>query len=412
MPGGVNSPVRSFGAVGGDPIFFSRARGSVLYDVDGNEYIDYVASWGPMILGHAHPEVLEAVHAALNQSTSFGAPTEVEVEIASLITEMAPKVEKVRMVNSGTEACMSAIRLARGYTQRNKIIKFKGCYHGHADSFLIQAGSGASTLGVPDSPGVTEGTAKDTLIADFNSINDVKNLVSSFGGEVAAIILEPVAGNMGCIPPRDGFLKELRAICDESEILLIFDEVMTGFRLAPGGAQQVYGIEPDLVSFGKIIGGGMPVGAYGGRQEIMQYVSPDGPVYQAGTLSGNPVAMTCGLKTLGILQSNPEIYQKLEDKGSWLENELTSLFNDHAFPIRINRVGSMMSLHFTEQEVMDYDSAASASKSHFNTFFHGCLNGGVYLPPSPFESWFLSHSLTEDQLSKTVEVIKQVLRKM
>lgn len=402
IPGGVNSPVRSFNSVGGNPIFFKKAAGSVLYDVDDNQYIDYVASWGPMIFGHAHPRVLKAVKESVNNSSSFGAPSEIEVDIAELIIDMVPNVDKIRMVNSGTEACMSAIRVARGYTGRDKVIKFEGCYHGHADSFLIKAGSGASTLGAPNSLGVTNGTAQDTLLAEYNNINSVTELFANYPNQIAAIIVEPVAGNMGCIPPGNGFLQGLRNLCDKHKSVLIFDEVMTGFRLSKGGAQELYGINADMVTFGKIIGAGMPVGAFGGKQEIMAMVSPDGPVYQAGTLSGNPVAMAAGYTMLNLIDETNDLYQELEVKGQYLEAGLREVSTNKNINFTINRVGSMISMHFTDQNVTNFSSAVSGNNDTFKAFFHGMLNQGIYLPPSPFETWFLSYSLTKEQLDKTI----------
>jgi len=402
IPGGVNSPARAFTSVGGTPVFIEKAQGSVLTDVDGKEYIDYVGSWGPMILGHAFEPVVEAVKKAAENSTSFGAPTEIEIKMAELVQKMVPGVDKIRMVNSGTEACMSAIRVARGYTQRDKIIKFEGNYHGHGDSFLIKAGSGALTLGEPDSPGVTEGTAKDTLVAQFNDLNIVKKLLKDHKDEVAAIIVEPVAGNMGCIPPEKGFLAGLRELCDASGAVLIFDEVMTGFRVAKGGAQERYGVTADLVTYGKIIGSGLPVGAFGGRQEVMDVVSPVGPVYQAGTLSGNPLAMAAGYTLLSELNDNPRHYDELEEKATYLLSGIKEVFEKQEIPIQINQVGSMLSVFFTEAHVTNFESADTTDKERFKTFFHAMLQRGIYLPPSPFESWFLSNALTYDQLDETI----------
>lgn len=402
IPGGVNSPARAFKSVGGTPVFFDKAKGSVLTDVDGKDYIDYVGSWGPMILGHAYEPVVKAVQEAAANSTSFGAPTEIEVEMAELVKRMVPGVDKIRMVNSGTEACMSAIRVARGFTGKDKIIKFEGNYHGHGDSFLIKAGSGALTLGSPSSPGVTKGTAKDTLVADYNDLNSVKELLNKHKGEVAAIIIEPVAGNMGCIPPQSGFLDGLRDLCDANDTLLIFDEVMTGFRVAKGGAQERYGVTADLVTYGKIIGAGLPVGAFGGRQEVMDVVSPVGSVYQAGTLSGNPLAMAAGFALLSELQDNPVHYDQLEEKTTYLYNGLSEVFGKWEIPIHINRVGSMISVFFTGREVVDYETASTTDQSLFKAFFHEMLQRGIYLPPSPFESWFLANSLSQDMLDKTI----------
>lgn len=402
IPGGVNSPARAFKSVDGTPVFFDSAKGSILTDADGKDYIDYVGSWGPMILGHAHEPVIKAVQETAAKSTSFGAPTEIEVEMAELVKGMAPGIDKIRMVNSGTEACMSAIRVARGYTERDKIIKFEGNYHGHGDSFLIKAGSGALTLGTPSSPGVTKGTAKDTLVADYNDLSSVKELLNEHRDEVAAIIVEPVAGNMGCIPPKPGFLNGLRDLCDAHGAVLIFDEVMTGFRVAKGGAQERYGVTADLVTYGKIIGAGLPVGAFAGRREVMDMVSPVGPVYQAGTLSGNPLAMAAGFALLSELQQKPVHYDQLEEKTTYLYNGLTEVFEKWEVPVHINRVGSMISVFFTDQEVVDFNSANTTDQAMFKAFFHEMLKRGIYLPPSPFESWFLANSLTQDMIDKTV----------
>lgn len=403
IPGGVNSPARAFKSVGGTPVFLEKAKGSILTDADGKEYIDYVGSWGPMILGHAYEPVVKAVKKAAEKSTSFGAPTEIEVKMAEQVKKMVPSVDKIRMVNSGTEACMSAIRVARGYTGREKVIKFEGNYHGHGDSFLINAGSGALTLGQPSSPGVTEGTAQDTLTADFNDLNSVKQILNEYEDEVAAIILEPVAGNMGCIPPQKGFLAGLRELCDAHDVVLIFDEVMTGFRVAKGGAQQRYGVTADLVTYGKIIGAGLPVGAFGGKQEIMDEVSPVGPVYQAGTLSGNPLAMAAGYALLSELQDKPLYYDKLEEKTTYLFSGLKEIFADYDVPAQINRVGSMISVFFTKQEVVDFETANTTDRELFKRFFHAMLENGIYLPPSAFESWFLANSLTEELLDQTLK---------
>jgi glutamate-1-semialdehyde 2,1-aminomutase len=400
IPGGVNSPVRAFRSVGRNPIFMARAQGATLWDVDGNAFIDCIGSWGPMILGHGHPRVVEAVMRAAQSGFSFGAPTELEVTMASLITSLVPSMEMVRMVNSGTEATMSAVRLARAFTRREKIIKFEGCYHGHADSFLIRAGSGAMTLGVPDSPGVPLGVAAGTLTARFNDLETVAALVRAHPGEVAALIVEPVVGNMGCVPPAPGFLQALRVICSEQGIVLIFDEVMTGFRLAPGGAQELYGIRPDLTTLGKIIGGGLPVGAYGGRREIMEMVAPSGPMYQAGTLSGNPLAMTAGYETLSILREDPGVYRRLEDMGSRLERQLKQGAANRGIPVTLNRVGSMLTLFFTGGPVTDYDSAAKADTVRFGVYFREMLARGVYLPPSQFEAAFLSAAHTEADMAR------------
>lgn len=413
IPGGVNSPVRAFKAVGGDPLFIKSAKGALMYDEDDNELIDLINSWGPMILGHSHPAIQEAVNYAVESSLSFGAPSSREVEIAELIVDMVPSVEKVRMVNSGTEATMSAIRVARGYTGKEKFLKFEGCYHGHGDSFLIAAGSGAVTMGTPDSPGVTQGTAKDTLLAKFNDLDEVQSVVNKNKGEIAAIILEPVVGNMGCVLPQIGFLEGLRKLCDQEEILLIFDEVMTGFRLAPGGAQELYGVTPDLTTMGKIIGGGMPVGAYGGKAEIMDYVSPQGPVYQAGTLSGNPVAMAAGLAMLNHLKSNPEIYDQLNEITSQIVDGIKDNLNKLSLPFTINQVGSMFSLFFTDQEVIDFDTAKTTDTSAFGKYFQSMLSKGIYLAPSQFETLFISTSITSDLVDRIVtanyESLKDIL---
>jgi len=402
IPGGVNSPARAFKSVGGVPVFFKKAKGSVITDEDGNQYIDYVGSWGPMILGHAYPAVIKAVQDAAFNSTSFGAPTVAEIEMAELVQQMVPNVDKVRMVNSGTEACMSAIRIARGYTGKDKIIKFEGNYHGHGDSFLIKAGSGALTLGKPSSPGVTKGTAKDTLNANYNDLDSVEKLLSENKGNVAAIIVEPVAGNMGCIPPQPGFLEGLRKLCDEHDVVLIFDEVMTGFRLSRGGAQERYNVWADLITYGKIIGAGLPVGAYGGKREIMDVVSPDGPVYQAGTLSGNPLAMSAGKTLLTILDKHPEYYVELEEKTEYLKKGLKEVLLKHEIQHAMNQVGSMISIFFTDKAVTDFTTADTTDKELFGKFYHQMLERGIYLPPSPFESWFLSKSLTYPMLDKTI----------
>ena len=405
IPGGVNSPVRAFKSVGGTPIFMKHAKGAYLYDADGNKYIDYIASWGPMILGHAHEPVVKAIQEYANYSTSYGAPTELEIEMAELIISMVPNVDLVRMVSSGTEACMSAVRLARGYTGKNKIIKFEGNYHGHADSFLVKAGSGVATLDIQTVPGVTAGVANDTLNAPYNNLDAVKKLVAENKGQVAAIIVEPVAGNMGCILPQPGFLEGLRTICDEENIVLIFDEVMTGFRLAPGGAQQKLGINADLVTYGKVIGGGLPVGAFGGKKKIMEHISPLGNVYQAGTLSGNPIAMIAGYTILKELKTNPSIYKALEEKTVYLKEGLGQ-------PFIINQFGSMMSIHFSDHLITDFTTATSANNEQFKKYFHAMLNRGIYLPPSPFESWFLNNALTKEDLDATIMATKESLSEM
>jgi glutamate-1-semialdehyde 2,1-aminomutase len=408
IPGGVNSPVRAFKSVGGNPVFIKRAEGAYLYDEDGNRYIDYINSWGPMILGHAYPPLVEAIHKKAIDSTSFGAPTELEIQVAELIKEMAPNIDLVRMVNSGTEACMSAIRLARGYTGRNRFIKFEGCYHGHADAFLVKAGSGVATLGIQAVPGVTEGVALDTLTAPFNDLTAVKMLVNKYRGEIAAVIMEPVAGNMGCVLPANGFLEAIRKICTEENIILIFDEVMTGFRLAAGGAQEKLHIDADLVTFGKVIGGGMPVGAFAGKKEIMSQIAPLGKVYQAGTLSGNPIAMVAGYTILKTLKENPQIYSSLEKKGAYLENGLRNVFDKAGRQYVINRMGSMISVHFNNR-VTNFHEASAADNAFFNKLFHAMLKRGVYLPPSAYESWFLSDVLTMNDLDRTIEAADEAM---
>lgn len=409
IPGGVNSPVRAFKSVGGNPLFIRRAEGAYLYDEDGNTYLDLINSWGPMILGHAHPAVVEAVQGVLKDSFSFGAPTEIEVEMAQLVCEAVPSIEKVRMVNSGTEATMSAVRLARGYTGRNKFIKFAGCYHGHGDSFLIAAGSGAMTFGVPNSPGVTAGTAADTLIAPFNDLEAVEQLIVVNPGEVAAIILEPVTGNMGVVLPAPGFLEGLRTLCDREGIVLIFDEVMTGFRLSWGGAQQRLGVTPDMTCLGKIIGGGMPVGAYGGKREIMDYVSPDGPVYQGGTLSGNPLAMRAGFATLSILRDQPEIYAEIEANSNTLVAGLRSVFTEKGVAHTATQLGSMFTFFFGEQTVGNFEEAKTCDTAAFGVFFQKMLAAGVYLPPSQFEALFISRCIGEKEIDHILTAARQAL---
>jgi glutamate-1-semialdehyde 2,1-aminomutase len=396
IPGGVNSPVRAFKAVGGNPRFMASAKGPYLIDEDGNKYIEFINSWGPMILGHASEVVQKAVQDAIPNSLSFGAPTRKEVEIAELITEMVPSIEKVRMVNSGTEATMSAIRVARGYTGRDKFIKFEGCYHGHGDSFLIAAGSGAVTLGVPDSPGVTKGVAADTLTAPYNDVEAVKKLVEANKNQIAAIILEPVAGNMGLVLPKPDFLQQLRNICDQEGIVLIFDEVMTGFRLSPGGAQQLFGVTPDITTLGKIIGGGMPVGAYGGKKEIMNFVAPAGPVYQAGTLSGNPIAMSAGMAMLRYLKENPSVYSYLENITTKLVTGMEENMQKLGLHYTINRLGSMFSIFFTNQQVTDFESAKTSDTALFGRYFNNMLQRGIYLAPSQYESLFVSTAITDE----------------
>ncbi|MDT0606831.1 glutamate-1-semialdehyde 2,1-aminomutase [Croceitalea rosinachiae] len=408
IPGGVNSPVRAFKAVGGDPIFIKEAKGAYLYDEDGNYYIDYIASWGPLILGHAHKPVLEAVIEKAKKGTSFGIPTEIETELAKLAVSMVPNIDKIRFVNSGTEACMSAVRLARGYTARDKIIKFAGCYHGHSDSFLIQAGSGAVTFGSPNSPGVTQGTAKDTLLANYNDLDGVKALVKANQGEIAAIIIEPVAGNMGCIIPTDEFIKGLRELCTKEGILLLFDEVMTGFRLGKGGAQEALGVDADIVMFGKVIGGGLPVGAFAARTEIMSHLAPEGPVYQAGTLSGNPLAMSAGLAMLTELNTKPETFISLAEKTEFLHKGIAEVLNEKGIAHQINRFGSMISVHFCDDPVVDFESSAKGNNDTFKNYFHGMLDQGIYLPPSAFESYFLNDAISYSDLAKTIEAVSKV----
>lgn len=402
IPGGVNSPVRAFKSVGGTPLFMEKAKGAYLYDVDGNRYIDYIASWGPMILGHAYEPVVRAIQEKAEGSTSFGAPTLLEIEMAELIRSMTRNVDMIRMVSSGTEACMSALRLARGYTGRNKFIKFEGCYHGHADAFLVKAGSGLATFDIQTVPGVTGGVSNDTLTCAYNDLEAVEQLVAAHKNELAAIILEPVAGNMGCILPEPGFVEGLRRICDEEQIVLIFDEVMTGFRLSGGGAQETLGIDADLVCYGKVIGAGMPVGAFGGKKEIMSCIAPLGSVYQAGTLSGNPLAMIAGYTLLKTLKEQPELYLELAAKTEYLHQGLQHCLQTHGKPFVINRMGSMISIHFSEKPVTDFASAAAADNTYFNKFFHAMLRRGVYLPPSAFESWFLNNALSYADLDETI----------
>jgi glutamate-1-semialdehyde 2,1-aminomutase len=405
IPGGVNSPVRAFKGVGGTPIFVREAKGAYLFDEDGNRLIDYINSWGPMILGHAYEPVVQAVIEKAKKGTSFGMPTELETQIAKLAVSMVPNIDKIRFVNSGTEACMSAIRLARGFTNRDKIIKFSGCYHGHSDSFLIAAGSGLSTFGVPNSPGVTKGTAKDTLLATYNDLESVKALFAANTNEIAAVIIEPVAGNMGCIPPAEGFLEGLRSLCSEHGILLIFDEVMTGFRLAKGGAQELYGVTADIVCFGKVIGGGLPVGAFAAREEIMNHLAPLGPVYQAGTLSGNPLAMAAGLEMLKALHVDATIYDRLAEKTAYLEQGIAKVLTAANVVHTINRVGSMISVHFDANPVYDFATAKNGDNETFKKFFHGLLKRGVYIAPSAYETWFITDALTYEDLDFTIEAV-------
>lgn len=407
IPGGVNSPVRAFKSVGGVPVFMKSAKGAYLTDEDDRTYVDYINSWGPAILGHTHPAVLEAIQKQAEKGFSFGTPTELETEIAKFIVENVPNIDQIRMVSSGTEACMSAIRLARGYTRRDKIIKFEGCYHGHSDSFLIKAGSGAATFGNPNSPGVTQGTAKDTLLARYNDLEQVQDLFRHNSGEIAAVIIEPVAGNMGCVLPEHHFLQKLRELCDENGALLIFDEVMTGFRLAFGGAQELFGVKADLVTYGKVIGGGLPVGAFAGRNEIMDHLAPKGAVYQAGTLSGNPLAMRAGLETLKLIKEDEGFFQKINKTAETLDFEIGKILNEKGIQHRINRKGSMMSVFFHITAVADFDQAQQANHSLFNNFFHQLLKNGIYLPPSGYETWFISSAITESEIDKTLDAVRK-----
>ena len=410
IPGGVNSPVRAFKSVGGNPVFIFRGEGSKFIDVDGNEYIDYIGSWGPHLFGHNPPFIKKTLLEAIENGTSFGTPTELEVEMAKIITQLVPSVEMVRMVNSGTEATMSAVRAARGYTGKEKFIKFEGCYHGHSDYFLIKAGSGALTLGVPTSPGVTEGNAADTLLADYNDIDSIKNLITKNKNEIAAIIIEPIAGNMGVIKTKDKFIKELRTICYEEKIVLIFDEVMTGFRVAPGGAQEILGIKPDLSTFGKIIGGGLPVGAFGGKREIMETIAPSGPVYQAGTLSGNPLAMAAGFAALNHIKDNPGVYKILEEKSAYLEKGFKQNLKELGKTFAMNRVGSMMCMFFIEGPVVDFKTAVKSDTELYGKYFHEMLKRGIYLAPAQFEALFVSTSHSTADLDKTILAHKESLK--
>jgi glutamate-1-semialdehyde 2,1-aminomutase len=387
------------------PLFITKAKGAYLYDADGNRFIDYIASWGPLILGHAYEPVVAAIKEKVTDGTSFGAPTELEIEMAELIKSMVSNVDLIRMVSSGTEACMSAVRLARGYTGKNKIIKFEGCYHGHADSFLIKAGSGAATLGIQHVPGIPAAVANDTLTAAYNDLEAVQQLINEYRNEIAAIIIEPVAGNMGCILPKEGFLEGLRSLCNNENIVLIFDEVMTGFRLAAGGAQQAFKIDADLVTYGKVIGAGLPVGAFGGKKQIMECIAPIGNVYQAGTLSGNPVAMIAGYTLLTELKNNPSIYSDLNEKTISLKKRMARVFESKNIPVRINQLGSMISVHFTSEDVTDFASSARSDQAMFRSFFHHMLKEGVYLPPSAFESWFLNNALSMADIDKTIDAI-------
>lgn len=409
IPGGVNSPVRAFKSVGRDPLYIKSAKGSKMTDVDGNVFVDYVGSWGPMIVGHAHERVINAIRNAAESSTSFGACSEKEVELAKMVKSFVPSVELVRMVNSGTEATMSAMRLARGFTGREKIIKFEGCYHGHGDSFLSKAGSGVATLGLPDSPGVTSSTAKDTLNARYNDIGSVERLIEENRGTVAAVFIEPVAGNMGCVMADREFLRKLRDICTAEGILLVFDEVMCGFRVARGGAQEVYGINADLTTFGKIIGGGLPVGAYGGRKEVMEMIAPKGPVYQAGTLSGNPLAMAAGIETLSIIDEHPDFYTELSGSCNYLYAGIRSVLTDLKMDLTLNHCGSMFTLFFTNSEVVDFDTAKTSDTAKFTSYFNRMLESGVYLPPSQFEACFVSAAHSRDDFDATIDAFRAAL---
>tara|TARA_B100000963_G_C22640427_1_gene680071 strand:+ start:7762 stop:9048 length:1287 start_codon:yes stop_codon:yes gene_type:complete len=411
IPGGVNSPVRAFKSVGGNPIFIKKAKNQYLYDVDGNQYIDFISSWGPMILGHSNEKILNSVKNKIDLGTSFGIPTELETKIAKLCIKMVPNIDKIRFVNSGTEACMSAVRLARGYTKKDKIIKFEGCYHGHADSFLIQAGSGAVTMGSPNSPGVTQGTARDTLIAEYNNIESVKNLFRNNKDQIAAVIIEPVAGNMGCIPPIKNFLQEIRYLCDENKSLLIFDEVMTGFRLSTGGAQERLNIRADIVTFGKVIGGGFPVGAFASSNSIMDSLAPQGKIYQAGTLSGNPIAMQAGYNTLKYLNENKSVYVELEEKTQKLDRGMKMILEKNNLSYKVNCFGSMISVHFSDVEIIDFKSAMTGDNEIFKKFFHFFLEKGIYFPPSPYESCFLNNSITNENIDYVLNTFESFFKK-
>jgi glutamate-1-semialdehyde 2,1-aminomutase len=411
IPGGVNSPVRAFKAVGGTPPFIAWAQGSKIYDVDGNAYIDYVGSWGPMILGHKHPSVIEALKRALERGTSFGAPTEAEIELAQVIVEAVPSIEMVRMANSGTEATMGAIRVARGYTGKDKIIKFSGCYHGHGDYLLVRAGSGATTLGIPDSKGVPDDFVKNTITLPFNDLDAVKQVIEEEGKQIAAVIVEPVPGNMGVILPQEGFLSGMRELCSQNDIVLIFDEVMSGFRVSWGGAQALYGIIPDMTCLGKIVGGGLPVGAFGGRREIMENLAPLGPVYQAGTLSGNPLAVAAGLETLKLL-SQPGTYETLEEGSRYLTEALQEIAVKTGVEIYSTRVGSMFSMFFSSGPVVDYDTAQKSDTDKFSRYFHSMLKRGIYLAPSQFEAGFLSLAHSPEDFDKTLEAATKTFKEL
>jgi len=408
IPGGVNSPVRAFRSVGGKPVFIKRGQGSRVYDEDGNSYIDYVCSWGPLVLGHAHPQVVESIRKAAADGTTFGASTALEVELAEMIVEAVPSIDMVRLVSSGTEALMSAIRVARGYTGREKVIKFEGCYHGHSDGLLAKAGSGVTTLGIPDSAGVPAGTTSDTITLPYNDIRAVTHVMKEVGDEVACIVLEPVAGNMGVIPPKPGYLQGLRDICDQFGALLLFDEVITGFRVAYGGAQELYGVTPDLTTLGKIIGGGLPVGAYGGKREIMEVVAPLGPVYQAGTLSGNPLAVSAGIATLKVLQT-PGLYDDLQKKAGKLSKGILDVANQAGIPVRLNSVGSMSTLFFTETEVTDYGSAKTSDTDRYARYFREMRTRGIYLAPSQFEAAFVSTALADRDIDTTIAAAREAM---
>ena len=409
IPGGVNSPVRAFNAVGGTPIFVKKAKGAYLYDEDNNKYIDFISSWGPMIIGHAHPFILESIKTQVEFGTSYGIPTVLETKIAELAVEMVPNIDKIRFVNSGTEACMSAVRLARGYTNREKVLKFSGCYHGHADSFLIQAGSGASTLGTPNSPGVTKASASNTILVDYNNKKQLRETFKNQGKELAAVILEPIAGNMGCVTPSKGFVELIRELCDEYGVLLIFDEVMTGFRLGSGGAQELLKVKADIITFGKVIGGGLPVGAFAGKEKIMNFLAPLGPVYQAGTLSGNPIAMSAGLAMLTYLNEHNDVYSSLAEKTNYLRLGMEKVLDKTNISYHINSIGSMISLHFVEEPVVDFRTAQKGDNDQFKKYFHGMLNEGIYLPPSAYESYFLNDAISYEDLDFTIKAFEKVV---